>query len=93
MFKIRMRTRGIWGQWPIWDPIFSIVHMAADMGVDLRKWIRSDSMDLDSGFSDIIDQILSLCREIHWDHRSGPDFSREIQWDPRSHLDFCREIH
>ena len=55
--------------------------------------LGSDPMDLDPGSFEIIDPTLSFCREIHWDHRSGPDFCREIQWDPRSHLDFCREIH
>ena len=52
----------------------------------------SDPMDLDPRCFQIIDQTMSFCREIHWNHRSGHYFCREIQWDPRSQLDICQEI-
>ena len=37
-----------------------------------RKWIPgSDPKDLDPGSVRIIDQTLTVCRQIHWDHGSS----------------------
>ena len=55
-----------------------------------RKWIPgSDPKDLDPGSVRIIDPTLTVCRQIHWDHRSVFAIRQEIHSDPRSKTSYC----
>ena len=53
----------------------------------------SDPKDLDSGSAWIIDHPFTVCRKIHWDHRSAFTIRREIPSDPRSNSLFSVGIH
>ena len=58
------------------------------------KWITgSDPKDLDPGSVRIIDPTLTVCRQIHWDHRSVFAIRQEIHSDPRSKTSYCVWIH
>ena len=41
----------------------------------------SNPKDLDPGFVRIIDPTLTVCRQIHWDHRSAFAIRQEIHSD------------
>ena len=59
-----------------------------------RKWIPgSDPKDLDFRSVRIIDPTLTVCRQIHWDHRSSFAVRQEILSDPRSKTPYCIVIH
>ena len=53
----------------------------------------SDPKDLDPRSVRIIDPTLTVCRQIHWDHRSAFAISQEIHSDPRSKTPYCVGIH
>ena len=53
----------------------------------------SDPKDLDPGSVRIIDPTLTVCRQIHWDHRSAFAIRQEIHSDPRSETLYCVGIH
>ena len=53
----------------------------------------SDPKDLDPGSVWIIDPTLTVCRQIHWDHRSAFAIMREIHSDPGAKTPFCVGIH
>ena len=59
-----------------------------------RKRIqRSDPKDLDPRSVRIIDPTFTVCRQIHWDHRSAFAIRQEIHSDPRSETPYCVGIH
>ena len=49
----------------------------------------SDPKDLDPGSVRIIDPTLTVCRQIHMDHRSVFAIRQEIHSDPRSKTSYC----
>ena len=52
-----------------------------------------DPKDLDPGFVRIIDPTLTVCRQIHWDHRFAFAIRQEIHSDLRSKTPYCVGIH
>ena len=53
----------------------------------------SDPKDLDPGSVRIIDPTLTVCRQIHWGHRSAFAITQEVHSDPRSETPYCVGIH
>ena len=71
--------------------VFSLVSMVVSVIVrhvrGSRKRIPgSDPKDLDPGSVRIINPTLTVCRQIHWDHRSVFAIRRDIHSDPRSKI-------
>ena len=53
----------------------------------------SDPKYLNSGSVRIIDPTLTVCRQIHWNHRSAFEIRQEIHSDPISKTPHCAGIH